>query len=227
MKLIPYGGIEFISKNPKYIFLDQDILNYCFSTRYLELPDKFNCRVPFERRHGRAIGKNLYHYIASYESFGLNINDIYHRLYWEYFAKTPYFNSETFLKLFLGVRKMYVERQNLLIKISALMSGKTRTFFTDVQNTDFIKNVFALQEGEEILTFTSNESVQNLLNLMVAQRGKKVFFILTLYNQRYNQLRDILKSVGFIEGQDFFNAVDFLSEIHGVPFNSWEMIKNL
>ncbi len=107
------------------------------------------------------------------------------------------------------------------------MSGKTRTFFTDVQNTDFIKNVFALQEGEEILTFTSNESVQNLLNLMVAQRGKKVFFILTLYNQRYNQLRDILKSVGFIEGQDFFNAVDFLSEIHGVPFNSWEIIKNL
>ena len=222
-----WGGVEFITKNPNYFFLDQDILNYCFSTRYLELPDKFNCRVAFERRHGRAIGKNLYHYIASYESLGLDINDIYHRLYWEYFSKTPYFNSETLLKLFLGVRKMYVERQNLLIKISALMSGKTRTFFTDIKNIDFIKNVFAVQDSEEILTLTSNESVQNLINLMAAQRGKKVFFIFTLYQQSYTRLRDLLKSVGFIEGQDFFNAADFLSEIHGVPLNSWEMIKNL
>ena len=222
-----WGGVEFITKNPNYFFLDQDILNYCFSTRYLELPDKFNCRVAFERRHGRAIGKNLYHYIASYESLGLDINDIYHRLYWEYFSKTPYFNSETLLKLFLGVRKMYVERQNLLIKISAIMSGKTRTFFTDIKNIDFIKNVFAVQDSEEILTLTSNESVQNLINLMAAQRGKKVFFIFTLYQQSYTRLRDLLKSIGFIEGQDFFNAADFLSEIHGVPLNSWEMIKNL
>lgn len=169
--------MDFIANNPKYPYLDQEVLNYCFSTQYLKLPKKFNIPVWIERHLGNtAIEKKLYHYLAGGTSLGLNINDIYHRLYWEYFAKTPYFNSETLLKLFLGVRKMYVERQNLLIKISALMSGKTRTFFTDVQNTDFIKNVFALQEGEEILTFTSNESVQNLLNSMTAQRGKKVFF---------------------------------------------------
>ena len=225
-----WGGVEFVIENYKHSdnIIEQHIWNYCFSKNYLKLPLKFNCWVRLERAFGHTkIEKYLYHFIGGGDSLGLNIQDNYHRLYWEYFSKTPFFNSETLLKLFTGVRKMYVERQNLLIKISALMSGKTRAFFTDVQNTDFIKNIFALQEGEEILTFTSNESVQNLLNSMTAQRGKKVFFILIFSNQIYNQLRDILKSVGFIEGQDFFNAVDFLSEIHGVPLNSWKMIKNL
>lgn len=222
------GGVDFVGKNSRYVFADQDILNYCFSEKYLKLPPKFNTYVWIERQAGNtAIEKRLYHYLGAGASIGFNIQNTHHSLYWKYFAQTPFFNMETLFNFYNGFNKIYVERQNLLIKISALMSGKTRAFFTDIKNIDFIKNVFAVQDGEEILTLTSNESVQNLINLMAAQRGKKVFLLLIMQGGIYNQLRDLLKKFGFVEGQDFFDGKIFLSEEQGVPLNSWEMIKNL
>ena len=194
----------------------------------MKLPPKFNTYVWIERQSGNTvIEKKLYHYLGAGASIGFNIQNTHHSLYWKYFTQTPFFNVETLFNFYDGFNKIYAERQNLLIKISAIMSGKTRVFSTDVKNIDAVKNIFAVQDGEEILSLTSNESVQKLVNLMAAQRGKKVFFLLIMQSGIYNQLRDLLKKFGFIEGQDFFDGKNFLSELQGVPLNSWEMIKNL
>ncbi len=102
-----WGG-DFVIENYKHSdnIIEQHIWNYCFSKNYLKLPFKFNTWVRLERALGHTkIEKILYHFIGCGDSLGLNIQDNYHRLYWEYFSKTPFFNSETFLKLFLGVRK--------------------------------------------------------------------------------------------------------------------------
>lgn len=222
------GGVDFISKNPRYVFGDQDILNYCFSEKYLKLPPKFNTYVWISRKAGNtAIEKKLYHYLGAEASINFDIQNNHHQLYWKYFAQTPFFNSETLFNFYNGVNKIYSERQNLLIKISALMSGKIRAFFTDLQNIEQIVNIFAVQDGEEIFILTSNESVQNLLNEMQATRGKRIFFFLMIQSGNYEQLKNLLNQFGFIEGQDFFNGTDFLSQAHGVPFNAWEIIKNL
>ena len=208
--------------------MDQDVLNYYFSEKYLKLPFKFNTFVRENNwRSNNVIEKNLYHYLSGGNSLGLNIQNEHHQLYWKYFAQTPFFNVETLFNFYNGVNKIYSERQNLLIKISALMSGKTRAFFTDLQNIEQIINVFALQDGEEIFVLTSNESVQNLLNEMQAARGKKIFFFVMIQPGNYDRLKNLLNQFGFIEGQDFFNGMDFLSQAHGVPFNAWEIIKNL
>ena len=224
-----WDGVEFIFNNHKYgCYGDQDILNYCFSTQYLKLPLKFNIFVrTIQFSRNPVIGANIYHYLSGGISLGAETNNIFQRMYWEYFAKTPWFNSEILLKLFSGVRQMYVERQKNLVKMTALMSGKTRTFFTDIVNTDAVKNILAVKENEEIIVFTSNESVQYLINLMTTQRGKVVFFLLIMRNDTYKQLRAILVKGGFVEGQDFINGKDFLSEVHGVPLDSWKIIKDL
>ena len=224
------GGVEYTLKNygHKDNIVEQHIWNYCFSKYYIKLPLKFNCWVRLERTLGHTkIEKYLYHFIGCGDSLGLNINDNFHRLYWEYFAKTPFFNSESLFKLFNGFRKVYAERQNLIIKISAIMSGKTRAFFTDVQNIDAVKNIFAVQDGEEILTLSPDNSIKNLIDSMTEARGNSIFFLVIFRDEIYNQVKDILKKFEFIENQDFINGKDFLSEIHGVPLNSWEMIKNL
>ena len=203
-------------------------MNYCFSEKYLKLPPKFNTYVWISRKAGNtAIEKKLYHYLGAEASINFDIQNNHHQLYWKYFAQTPFFNSETLFNFYNGVNKIYSERQNLLIKISALMSGKIRAFFTDLQNIEQIVNIFAVQDGEEIFILTSNESVQNLLNEMQAARGKKIFFFLMIQSGNYEQLKNLLNQFGFIEGQDFFNGTDFLSQAHGVPFNAWEIIKNL
>ena len=63
---------------------DQDILNYCFSTRALKLPIKFNRCTFFTRRDGEfsSAGK-IYHYAGGSFGFGLglDLNDSFNRLW--------------------------------------------------------------------------------------------------------------------------------------------------
>ena len=202
-------------------------MNYCFSTEYLKLPSKFNTWVYRERRAGRKIERKIYHYISQASSLGLDTQDDFHRLYWEYFAKTPWFSAETILNLGTGLRQLFIERQNLLVHVSAIMSGKTRAFFTEPERVAALKQIFAVQEGEEILTLTSDGSAQELLAAMNESRGRKVFFLLILQPTVYEQLRGMLTQAGFVEWRDFVNAMNFLSDAQGVPLNTWAIIKNL
>ena len=45
-------GLELVAAHPDYVFMDQDVLNYCFSTEALKLPRRFNRLVGSARRGG-------------------------------------------------------------------------------------------------------------------------------------------------------------------------------
>jgi len=105
------AGMKFISENPQFKFIDQDILNYCFSTSYLKLPVKFDCFVnEFARRNDEwAIDKKIYHYVDMKFSFRMDTNDPYSRLFMDYFIKTPLIDDDTRAALTRGLlyRKNY------------------------------------------------------------------------------------------------------------------------
>ena len=221
------GGVEFIINRPQHHLVDQDMLNYCFSTEYLKLPSKFNCWVRRERASGKtAIERKIYHFIGKGDSLGLDARDNFHRLYWKYFAMTPWFNAEMILNLGAGVIQMHVAQQNFAVRVSALLSGKTRAFFTEPASVPALKQIFATNDAEEILTLTSDESVKQLAEAMNVSRGRRVFFVL-VQPGIYVQLKEILTQAGFVEWRDFVNALEFLSEAQGVPLNAWQIIKNM
>ena len=88
-------GMKFISENPQFDFLDQDILNYCFSTTYLKLPIKFNRFVLYARRENDwTIQENIYHYAASRMCFVMDSRDVYNQLFMSYFIKTPWVDAD-------------------------------------------------------------------------------------------------------------------------------------
>ena len=90
------AGVKFISENPQFPYLDQDILNYCFSTTYLKLSTKFNRYVMFARSENEwAIEKKIYHYAALKFYLGLDANDPYSRLFMDYFIKTSWVDDST------------------------------------------------------------------------------------------------------------------------------------
>ncbi len=188
------------------------------------MPSKFNTWVYRDRREGKNIERKIYHYIGQAASLGFDAQDNFHRLYWEYFAKTPWFNAETLFNFFAGARQMFVERQNFAVQISAMMSGKMRAFFTEPASIPALKQFFAAKESEEIIALASNESIQQLVNSMNAARGQKIFFVLLSQPAIYQQVREMLTRLGFVEGRDFVNAAIFLPE---VSLNPWELIKNL
>ena len=101
-----------------------------------------------------------------------------------------------------------------------MMSGKERVFFTVPQNLDAIKKIFSVRDDEEIILAENLESLKKFLYAMKSSHGKKVFFIV-LPNFPFN----LLMQAGFQPGRDFVNGFDFLSEAHGVPMNSYPLIK--
>ncbi len=60
---------------------------------------------------------------------------------------------------------------------------------------------------------------------MSKSAGKKIFFI--LLGRIYPQLSEALTASGFVEFENFVNGEIFLSEVHGVPLDTYPIIKTL
>lgn len=218
---------NFIFDNPQYgVCLDQDILNYCFSDDYLRLPIKFNCEVLRRRELGiNTIGKNIYHFVgAGAHNPGMDMRDNHNKLFFEYFMKTPWFGVETFGNIFSAFSDFYSERQNLMVQLSAVMSGKKRAFFTYPHLAEQIKKFFMVKPDEKIIQANSNESLRELIRQMNKNKGKKIFF---LFINDYHVCREILIKEGFVEGQDFLNVTMFLSPANGTPLESWQFVRRM
>ena len=206
-------GYKFLRENPHFNCLDQDILNYCFSTNYLKLSKDFNTYVCWNRRDKfYKIERVIYHYNSSPLGIGINldISDIYSRLYLEYFSKTPWFNVDMLGNLFKKICQIYSERANLSVQITKILAGKERAFFTDFNSLAVLSNVFSISPNELIINaaIPPNPSVELLVKNMRQFNSKKLFFIFVGY---YEHLRNFLTQQGFLEGRDFINGNIFFA----------------
>ena len=218
------AAIKFVVENINDMWIDQNIFNYCFSKKYLKLPVDFNCFVNKAReRQDLRVNHRSFHYVGS--SLQMDISDPFNRLWFSYFKNTNWFNEDVIAHFNEELVKLNVGQKDFAIQISALMSGKSRAFFTPAPNVDFIKKVFYLQEGEEIIPAVNMDSVQVLKESMKASAGKKVYFILISNDYRFVRA-DLIKD-GFVEGRDFVNAVHFLSDAHGVNLDTHNLLKAL
>lgn len=213
------NGIRFIGANPQYRFFDQDVLNYCFSTTALKLPIKFNLLVrDLRMRAGVRVERKIYHYAAA--SIQLEGNDPFNRLWLSYFMKTPWFDEDAIGRLYAGFQQVHVGLKQAMVNLSAIMSGKTRSFFAPPNDLEGLKRFFSIRPEEKIILADNPDALQKLLDAMKKARGKKVFFIMVP-----NFPLQILLKAGFVPGRDFVNGLEFLSEVQGVPLNSHELVK--
>ena len=215
-------GIKFVGNFFTSSCLDQEVLNYSFSTNYIKLPVRFNYFIKSHRNPKDIIIDNkIYHYTdsPSGKGFGLNMIDRFNRLWPSYFIKTPFFNEETIGRLYSSVQNLHVELKQSMINVSAMMSGKTRAFFTTPDNVAALREIFSVRKDESIILAESEQSFQKLIDAMKKAKGKKVFFIV-LPNFPFN----LLIQEGFVPGKDFVNGLEFLSEAQGLPLNSYPFV---
>ena len=194
--------------------------DYCFSSRAKKLSVKFNRAIKALRNDNiQTISEQIYHYTSSAIGSGilLNIQDSYNRLWFKYFMKTPFFDEDSIGRLYSGFQQMYVDRQNFATYLTAMMSGKTRIFFITPQTLEGVKNIFGVQDNEEIILAENEKSLKRLIK---TARNKVIFISPDIYQQ----CREILLQAGLIENRDFINIINFLSDAHGVPFNSFALI---
>ena len=218
-----FDGFYFTQKYRQRGYFDQDILNYCFTSRTLKLPAKFNKFTKDVRSEKEPLTKKIYHYSGG--SFGvglgLDMNDALNRLWMKYFLKTPWFDADTIGRLFASMRQMTVEAKASMIQLSAIMSGKVRAFVVIADNLEATRQIFAVRPDEKIISVESSESLPKVIDAMKRSRGKKIFFVLVP-----GFPLKILTEAGFVYGADFLNGFEFLSEAHGLPpINSYPLVK--
>ena len=223
------AGIKFRSEHLYYFCFDQDILNYCFSTQTLHLPNKFNFFVREARKRNEVkIDQQIYHYLSSSGGQGilLNQNDPYNRLWMKYFVKTPWFNEATIGRLYEVFERSYrilnSEMKNSMIKLSSIMSGKTRVFFFISENLDALKKLFSIRDDEEIFLADDDNALENLLHTLWKSEGKKIAFILV---PNFPAMSEALEKMELVQNEDFLNALEFLPLDNESILNSYTLIK--
>ena len=214
----------FRAKNPQYTCFDQEILNYCFSKNYVKLSSRFNFFVHPNRIRGNFNTKNcILHYAGSV--LNLNMRDPFNRLWFSYFKKTPWFNEDVIAHVYEELVRFNVQQKDFAIQTSVVVSGKIRIFFTAEDNIDTLAQIFYIKEDEEIVPFVDMESIQILKDCMKRSAGNEIYFI--FIGNYYPIVRAELIKEGFVEGRDFLDAMQFLSEAHGVPLNTYNFVKAL
>ena len=219
---------NFIIKNPKYSsYLDQDFLNYCFAAKMKILSAKFNSFITAERLFlkSKTIEQKIYHYAGG--SFGLglkfNTSDIFNRLYFDYFSKTPWFDVEMIKNIADAFNKFHDEIQMSTLNLIKILAQRKRAFFTERNNIEVVKKIFGVADDEEILFINQiPQDIANLIKSMISSYGEKIYFI--VFND-YNMIRNILIQNHFVEGVDFINGIKLLPESQGGSFNSYFMIR--
>ena len=203
-------GLRF-GRNPRYQdYLDQNVLNYCFSTQALKLPIKFNRFTNFARLSNESVGKKIYHFAGGSFGYGLglDVTDPFNRLWMSYFLKTPWFDVETIGRLYESFRQETIE-------FLTRLSGKMRAFIVLEDKLDLLLKNFSVKDDEEILTVKEGFLIQKLIDIMNAERNEKIFFIM-LPKFPFN----ILEEVGFVRGKDFVDIWEFSSS-----YNSYPLVK--
>ena len=155
----------------------------------------------------------------------LDMRDNFNKLWFSYFEKTPWFNKDTLSHINEGIIQLHVGLKDFAARMTALTAGKERGFFVTAPTVDAIKKTFYVRDDEEIIPAVNQESLNKLIDSMKAASGKKIYFIFV--GGAYAVVRFELMKAGFVEGRDFIDATNFLSELQGVPLNTYSFVKLL
>ena len=210
-------GIKFAAEHNYINFLDQTVLNYCFSTQALNLPVQFNQFVRAARLKKESVADKIYYYTIY--SLQINMSDSFNKIWMEYFAKTPWFNAESIGRLYDAFRQIYNRQKKSMANLSAILNGKARGFCAIPAYIDDTKKIFHVREDEEVIALENQAALKNLLDAMKKSQGKKIFFIVA-QNFPFN----VLARSGFVPGRDFVNGMEFLTEEQGITMNSYPLL---
>ena len=202
--------VQFLSNNPSCESFDQDILNAFFSENYLKLEQKFDSFVAVERLLNQPVTKKIYHYAG--QSYGLNINNAYDKLFLENFERTPFLDAKTlgnFAEEIRNVNDQYMIVNQWLMKLCVL---HCRAFFIEPHNIQVAKIIFSISDDELIIENRDDNSFNELLAKMDELRGQRIFFII---KSDYDNMIKKLRSHGFVEYEHFVNALVFMTREQG------------
>lgn len=222
-------GCKFVYEK-KYPCAEQDAFNYVFTKKYLKLPGRFNGVVRFLRRTvpPTKIQKAIYHFAGPKPD--LNTDDVFNRLYFEYFFKTPWASVDMLKNIDNAIRSLIKrnrdENKFWLLNLTNLLAHRQRAFFASKKDFNNLKKIFNMSDEELLIDATKKDSLNKLLEEMTNSKNKKIFFILI---GGYSTVNRILAEYGFKENVDYIDAISVFSGTRefDVDFDSRQIVELL
>ena len=142
------------------------------------------------------------------------------------FIKSPWFDAETFGRLYTDFQKNSNEDlEKSSLNLVKLMPGKTRAFFVEPENLKTATNLFGIKDYEEIILAENETSLKKLIDTMKTCRGACVFFIMTEKFLNKDFPFELLTKEGFNEDKDFFKGWTFTDDTrNNKSFDSYSII---
>ena len=215
-------GLNYVANNTNCDYFDQDILNYCFGKTYLHMTAKYHCNIPLERRVTQDTKPAIYHYLV--QSLGLDRRDNFNKLWFKYFEKTPWFSVEAILNIGEGARKIHNDLKDTALRLSILMSKKRRAFFIPPVNIESIKQIFNIDEGEEIISADAQDAFAKMVISLKESQGRKFFY---LFVPDFRAINEVLIKNGLVKDIDYIDGTSLLSERFGMAASLFDLIKAL
>ena len=218
-------GVRFRGENPKHKYLEQTVLNYCFSENTLKLPLKFNRFVRQERSSDNPIlADKIYHYSGGTSRPRLDMNEPFNRLWMSYFIKSPWFDVDAVGKLCEGFKKSSGVQQTPPLAFIKVMPGKMRAFFVEPAKLNSVKSLFDIKDFEQVILAENEASIEKLIDTMKTYAGACVFFIMTEKFLDKNFPFERLIKEGFVEDKDFFKGWTFTTDTRVKATDDYSLI---
>ena len=215
-------GLNYVANNTNCDYFDQDVLNYCFGKNYLHMPEKYHCNIPVERRVTQDTKPAIYHYLV--QSLGLDGRDNFNKLWFKYFEKTPWFSVEAILNIGESTRKIRNDLKDTALRLSILMSKKRRAFFIPPVNIESVKQIFNIDEGEEIISTDSQDAFAKMVISLKESQGRKFFY---LFVSNFGDINEVLIKNGLVKDIDYIDGISLLSERLGVMASTYDLVRAL
>ena len=213
--LIP--GLKLLREHPEYNCVEQDILNYYYARYYKKFPIKYHTFVDGLRSAGvQKIEPCIYHYAGQAINI-LQPDDVYTRLFLDYFSRSPFCNGMFLYNAFsMANKRVEMERvcQRDLIKIAR----RRRIALAGLrEKKEVLCHSFAISEGDYIeVSFdkkTNSLEISALISCMAENKEQICVFL--YLDELYNLVKRVLEDNGFRESSDFRNGTIFLDDPQG------------
>lgn len=199
-------GMKLLAEHPEYDCVEQDVFNYYFSETYNALPLQYDAFVDGLRLAGeQEIRPYFYHYAGRAVNI-LRTNDVYDRLFVDYFRRSPFCTTDFLMNAFslIGSVQLQHDIKTAAFKRAVAMSKRKRIVCSVAKMEQNCRNLFALREDEMFLVLPDDEHIPEKGLIAAMQSHSQYIFIFVMEN--YQKFRDFLSENGFKENDDFMDG---------------------
>lgn len=229
-------NFELILKTCKWAYqqgnglAEQNVLNHLFSEKFQSLPTKFNFCLRWERELKKMspyLGEAIYHYAGGAGNKpSLNTDDVYSKLYLEYFLKTPWANVDMFGNIDKAFKRRYDVLKEQFLHYTNFIGKRKRIFLVHKENMDKMRRIFAIKDDELVVDVSDLEARAKFLETANELGGGYLIYML----HDAGAIRPELVKRNLVEGSDFLDARILLSAKDGGKFlvyNSREVLREM